>query len=342
MSYVNMIYLATISDRIPIVPPFAPDHHISPSAGPLPFGEIFDLNELRNRIRKPVLEWSDVKSLPPRLSLDAPSSVEQIGCWSTRPPEQKEPILAQNLLHHLGLDISYTRLPPHTRQDPVLAAHGHISLIPLAEKIYPLSPLSNAEDKTLMAQSPNGAKLSPGNHLACFDFMYYASVGTTPYEWKSPWSPAWRNIGQHLKFTDSVTDLFITVHARRGDFVHQCPDDQCLAPISAYLRRVKEIQGALFVKMGIKVTEVIITSDEKDPAFWAEVREEGWKYIDHAAERTLELHGEWYVPIIDIVAQSLGVGFVGSIESTVSIVSARRVEDWYHGITRMVNWGGRD
>lgn len=25
---VNMIYLGTISDRIPIIPPFAPDHHI--------------------------------------------------------------------------------------------------------------------------------------------------------------------------------------------------------------------------------------------------------------------------------------------------------------------------
>ncbi|KAG6866233.1 hypothetical protein C0991_007258 [Blastosporella zonata] len=234
--------------------------------------------------------------------------------------------------------------------------------MPLAEKIYSLNPRAHAGDEKLMAQSPNGAKLSPNNHLSCFDLMYYASVGTQPYEWNNRWSPAWRNIGRHLNFTNPVVGLvrgyvrralqvttyelppFITVHARRGDFVNQCFDvpSQCLAPISAYARRVKEVQGAIFVERGIKVTKVLMTSDEKDPAFWEEVKEQGWTYINHAAERTLELHGEWYPPIIDMVTQSLGVGFVGSVDSTVSIVSARRVEDWNQGITRMVNWGGRD
>ena len=84
------------------------------------------------------------------------------------------------------------------------------------------------------------------------------------------------------------------------------------------------------------------TLDEKDPAFWKQVTGEGWKYIDHTAERTSRRYGEWYPPLIDIVAQSFGAGFVGSIDSTVSIVSARRVEDWNHGVTRVVGWGGRD
>ncbi|KAF8070450.1 hypothetical protein FPV67DRAFT_1413259 [Lyophyllum atratum] len=361
ISYVNMIYLGTLSDRIPIIPPFAPDHHISQSAGPLPFGDIFNLTELRRSLRKPVLEWSDVKTLSPRLSLDAPSSVEQIGCWSTRPSDQKDPIRAQNLLHHLGLDVSYTRLAPHIHSEPALAMNGHVALLPLAEKIYPPHPISNSEDLVIMAPSPDGATLAPDHHMACFDLMYFASV-TQPYEWKAPWSPAWRFVGRHLKFTQSITDLtkqyvrkalqvttdelppFITVHARRGDFAHQCFDvpSQCLAPLSAYVRRVKEVQGSLFVKSGIKVTEVLITSDETDPTFWAEVKAQGWKYIDHTVEHTLDRHGEWYLPIIDIVAQSLGVGFVGSMDSTVSIVSGRRVEDWNEGITRVVGWGGRD
>ncbi|KAG6869099.1 hypothetical protein C0993_001664 [Termitomyces sp. T159_Od127] len=362
ISYVNMVYLGTVSDRIPIIPPFAPDHHISPSAGPISFGEIFDLDSLRRNLRKPVLQWSDVKSLSPSLSLDAPLSIEQIGCWSTRPAHQKEPILAHNLMHHLGLDVSYTRLPEHISQYPLLAAQSHISLIALAEKIYPFRPLTHPGDEILMVPSPNGAKLSPSNHLSCFDFMYYASVGTQPFEWSSSWSPAWRSIGRHLRFTEPTVELvkgyvrralqvtayelppFITVHARRGDFIHQCYDvpSQCLAPLSAYARKVKEIQGAIFVKFGIKVTEVLITSDEKDPAFWREVQEEGWRYIDHSTERTLERYGEWYAPIIDIVAQSMGIGFVGSIDSTVSIVSAHRVEDWNQGVTRVVNWGGRE
>ncbi|KAG6873449.1 hypothetical protein C0995_015538 [Termitomyces sp. Mi166 len=281
---------------------------VAPSAGPLPFGEIFDLDLLRRNLQKPLLEWSDVKFLPPRLSLDAPSSIEQFGCWSARPPNQEEPILAQNLLHYLGLDISYTRLPEYIRQDPLLAAHAHIALMPLAEKIYPLNPLIHPGDEVLMAPSPNGAKLSPSNHLSCFDFMYFASVGRQPYEL--------------AKFL--VSGL------------------ECLAPLSAYARKIKEVQGAIFVKFGIKVTEVLMTSDEKDQAFWRGVHEEGWKYIDHSAERTLDQHGEWYIPILDIVAQSMGIGFVGSVDSTVSIVSAHRVEDWNQGITRMVNWGGRD
>jgi len=362
ISYVNMIYLGILSDRIPIIPPFAPDHHISSSAGPLPFGEIFNLTELRNSLRKPVLEWSQVKSLPPRLSLETPSSTEQIGCWSIRPAKQKDPILAQNLLSHLGLDVSYTRVPAYIRDDPILAANAHVALLPLAEKIYPLDPRAHVEDTILMAASPSGSKLSPNHHMSCFDFLYYASVGTQPYEWKSSWSPAWRFVGRHLPFTTSVFHLaeeyirralqvttdelppFITVHARRGDFAHQCFDvpSQCLASLSAYERRVKEMQGAIFVKKGIKVTEVLITSDEVDPSFWAEVRDIGWRYIDHSAEQTLKRYGEWYVPIIDIVSQSLGVGFVGSIDSTVSIVTAHRVEDWNDGVTGMVNWGGRD
>ena len=82
--------------------------------------------------------------------------------------------------------------------------------------------------------------------------------------------------------------------------------------------------------------------DEENPSFWSEVTAQGWKYIDHVAERTLIQYGEWYPPVIDIVAQSLGAGFVGSIDSTVSIVSARRVEDWNHGVTRIVGWGGRE
>lgn len=79
--------------------------------------------------------------------------------------------------------------------------------------------------------------------------------------------------------------------------------------------------------------------DEKDPSFWKDVEAQGWHYFNHTTEKTLERHGEWYLPIIDTIAQSLSIGFVGTAESTVSIVSQKRVEDWNHGVTRMVKWG---
>lgn len=81
---------------------------------------------------------------------------------------------------------------------------------------------------------------------------------------------------------------------------------------------------------------VFVGPDETDPYFWAQAREQGWVYINHTQERTIELYGEWYAPLVDIVVQSLGVGFVGTDQSTFSLVSKRRVEDWNNGATRWV------
>jgi hypothetical protein len=78
-------------------------------------------------------------------------------------------------------------------------------------------------------------------------------------------------------------------------------------------------------------------SDEVSPQFWEEVRKEGWFYIDHTMERTLERFGEWYPPLIDVVAQSYAVGFVGTEDSTFSLLGQRRVESWNGGVTRSVD-----
>jgi len=77
--------------------------------------------------------------------------------------------------------------------------------------------------------------------------------------------------------------------------------------------------------------------DETDAAFWEEMHSFGWSRIDHEAERTEERYGKWYVMLIDNVALSMGVGFVGSGSSTFSLLNARRVEDWNDGITEIVS-----
>lgn len=77
--------------------------------------------------------------------------------------------------------------------------------------------------------------------------------------------------------------------------------------------------------------------DEHDPAFWDEVKGLGWKFFNHTAERTLERYNEWYPPLIDTVALSLGIGFVGTMDSTFSTLSAKRVEDWNDGFSRLVH-----
>ena len=67
------------------------------------------------------------------------------------------------------------------------------------------------------------------------------------------------------------------------------------------------------------------------------MRNEGWSYINHTTDRTLERLGEWYPPLIDIVAQSYAVGFVGTEDSTFSLIGQRRVESWNGGVTRNVD-----
>jgi hypothetical protein len=78
-------------------------------------------------------------------------------------------------------------------------------------------------------------------------------------------------------------------------------------------------------------------TDETDTAFWDQVVAHGWRYTNHTAEQTLEIHGDWYPTLVDVVTQSLALGFVGTVDSTVSLLSKRRVEDWNGGVTRMVS-----
>jgi fluoride ion exporter CrcB/FEX len=67
------------------------------------------------------------------------------------------------------------------------------------------------------------------------------------------------------------------------------------------------------------------------------VKHLGWKFIDHEAERTLERYNGWYPALIDTVALSFGVGFVGTLDSTFSTLSAKRVEDWNNGFAKLVH-----
>lgn len=76
--------------------------------------------------------------------------------------------------------------------------------------------------------------------------------------------------------------------------------------------------------------------DEEDPRFWEEIADLGWVRFDHAQEKTADKYGVWYPIIVDIVAQSMAAGFIGTSDSTFSLVSARRVEDWNNGPTAML------
>lgn len=66
-----------------------------------------------------------------------------------------------------------------------------------------------------------------------------------------------------------------------------------MAPLSAYARRVEEIKAELLKTRGLKVDSVFVGSDERDDAWWQEVRDLGWHFVDHKKEQTVERHGKW-------------------------------------------------
>ncbi|KAF9556712.1 hypothetical protein CPC08DRAFT_694164 [Agrocybe pediades] len=360
MDYVNMIYLGIISDRVPIIPPFAPGPHISLSAGIIPFGDIFDLEGLRNELRSEILEWRDAKILPNPQSDDqfSTSEIEHVGCWTTVPESSKGAKWSDNVVRHLGLDASYTRVPTFTRPSPQDPNEYHVILPQLAALIYPRGPIARPESFELLEASRMGKRLKPDSYLSCFDSLYYSTSGARHFEWNFSWSPVWRTVGRHLQFTERMKTLgqsylsrifgvpaakvppFIIIHVRRGDFSGKCSKNgqkDCFPSLVAYEKHVQDIRGKLAEKSGLVVDNVVVISDEKSDAFWNTVRAKGWLFVNHTEEHTLERYGEWYPPLIDIVMQSFAVGFVGTKDSTFSLVGERRVQDWNGGLVADVN-----
>ncbi|KAF8816316.1 hypothetical protein BYT27DRAFT_7248408 [Phlegmacium glaucopus] len=130
------------------------------------------------------------------------------------------------------------------------------------------------------------------------------------YEWEASWSPVWNSIGIHVHLTNELVEI-----------------------AKGYLSRVDEIRNILPRKQDKDIIQALITSDEEDLAFWSDVRAYDWVYLNRTEERTQERLGEWFIPIVDIVPQSLAIGFVGTQQSTFSLVIAWRVEDWNDGPT---------
>jgi hypothetical protein len=119
----NLIYLAMLTERVPIVGPFTPSH-IGGDAGEILFSEVFDIDYLSETIRLPVLQWSEVKN-------SSSTEVEDIGCWSVwqavQTRESRPRITSALSLQGLGeqthVSINDSRLMKH---------HGQTSLSPLA------------------------------------------------------------------------------------------------------------------------------------------------------------------------------------------------------------------
>ncbi|TFK90807.1 hypothetical protein K466DRAFT_583411 [Polyporus arcularius HHB13444] len=355
MTYANLIYLGSLTDRVPIVAMFTPSH-IGGDAAPIPFGEVFDVPRFNRESGIPIVEWDEVK--------DPESDVlDDLGCWNIWEAVQLNE-------HHprysavpdwLKLDLSYTKAPGWVKQIPDYP-HDLCSTFPSLTRLgFPQERAKNLGNSIPSPQ--HNVSLDPDDHLLCFDYLYYA-CSQQSYEYDYDYAPQWRKVLRYFRWTRRIDMMaalyvkqifgleleaelppYIAVHVRHGDFKNWCwqaenPDD-CFAPLSVIARRVREVQEELRARKGVEVPmdRVVITSDESDPAWWDEVKALGWKTVDHQAARTAEVLGRWYPVILDAAIQSNAMGFVGTDRSTYSILSRRRVETWHDGVTRTVLWG---
>ncbi|KAJ7786565.1 hypothetical protein B0H16DRAFT_1755951 [Mycena metata] len=352
----NLIYLGMITERVPVLPVFLPSHAMMHSYGndhsPLPFGDVFDLPRLRKAIKKPLLEWLDVKTS------NSSAQMDEIGCWNVWESIQYfDPAPRQSFAPwFLKLDISYTKTPSWIKMKPNFEHDRFSSFWALATLAFPRGRNANLVPPV---PTKNNASLAPDEHMLCYDFLYYLAAHQSD-EIEKDYSPAWREVGQHLHWTASLERLandyirrtlhvrhhepippFISIHVRHKDFKSWCEKDvsleECYASLPVIQRRVREVQDELKETKGIEASHVIVTSDEKNGTWWRDVHEMGWFGVDHS--RTKELYGQWYPILIDAVIQSKGAGFVGTDRSTMSMLSTRRVQSWQEGPVRTVKWG---
>ncbi|KAJ7922906.1 hypothetical protein B0H13DRAFT_1982257 [Mycena leptocephala] len=352
ISFINLVYLGLITERVSILPVFT-STHLPANTPPLTFGEVFDVPRLRRALGKPVLEWREVKETDSQI-------MDDIGCWNVWESVQYNENAPRHspVTHMLNLDISYTKTPYWVKMIPNYEHDQHSTFWSLASLAFPAAREANLVPPLPSPQ--HRMSLEPDDQLLCFDFLYYVAA-QEPFEIGLDYSPAWRYVGQYMRWTAALEQLadtyvrqalridahdpippFISIHARRDDFQGWCGDfipEECFAPLHVIDRRVQEVRTEIWQRKGIMVNHVIITSDERGKTWWDKVAELGWRAPNHAHMKTEETHGNWYPVLIDSVIHSQGAGFVGTDRSTFSILSARRVDSWHDGPVRLVKWG---
>jgi len=159
-------------------------------------------------MRTPLLEWRDLKILPSEeiIKPGRPDEREEIGCWSTRSENSARPFRADAVVHHLRLDPSYTRIPSEARPKPQDRTDTWVNFHGIVPYIFPNRP-HHPRNLPIMEASFLGKRISPEDHLSCFDLLYYATSSFQPFEWEYQWSPVWQRVGKYLHFGDEVVNV---------------------------------------------------------------------------------------------------------------------------------------
>lgn len=204
LTYMHLLYLAFLSGRTAVLPPFSPSN-VGFESGYVPVSSVFDLQRLAKALGRapfldrddeesrasthgnnafPIIEWQDLKSHISNFSADSPPASDRLGCWSLwatgsaeseRPPKPRQNAMEE----HLGLDVSYTAVPKESKltpyyNDPHIRMESLMALL-FADGRKDAGLPSEATFGSKGVKGGEGHKMLPDEKMACFDFAYYVA-----------------------------------------------------------------------------------------------------------------------------------------------------------------------
>ncbi|KAG0234874.1 hypothetical protein BGW42_006151 [Actinomortierella wolfii] len=128
---------------------------------------------------------------------------------------------------------------------------------------------------------------------------------------------------------------FISIHARRADFVEHCKSHFSADTIHTCLPSTEHLVATLSRVLARNPTlrhlPILVSTDERRPEELAKFRQFGWYVVDHAHLQSEDRLGSAFGPMmVDQILMARAKLLIGVRTSTFSRVGALRQMDWYN------------
>ncbi|GAA5970808.1 hypothetical protein JCM11641_004462 [Rhodosporidiobolus odoratus] len=364
LSALSLMYLAHMTQRVAIIPSWRDWDHYGDSM--ITIGLLFDMDKFRQDTGALFVDWNEVKPLD---RMHAYTKRDQIGCYMGNNAFEG----GRSFDEH-NLDESIWRVPRTGGWFENSIESFTLFDYDSAERLERTKAFA-ADNKREIPVNMQGSQLLCYSNVWDLNHAGAGATGLAWYqgfggqqredgEAKEMLSlsargthPEWWTLGQYMDFHPQIWEIalsvvkrtfktsyvpknLITVHLRRGDFKSWCSAGAgCTPALDAYVEKLEPLLA--LSPPGVKV---LVTTDEQDDAdFLSAVDALGWYRINHRALGTFstleEKYGDaarWADAAVDQAILSLGMHFVGTSGSQVSLVTELRVAAWNGGETRLV------
>ncbi|KAF9074844.1 hypothetical protein BDP27DRAFT_1316061 [Rhodocollybia butyracea] len=225
MTYINLIYLGFITDRVPVLPMFVPSHIVLGATAPVPavpFGDVFD--------------WREVKDI-------GSDAVDDIGYNDHFPHD-----------YHIPYDVSTPgRLKLAKTAFPDVLHNKQFTANPLASRLNGVT-LPPDEQMLCYDYLYYVCALEPYEYDKDYSpaWRYLANLYLNRAFGLPELGPTPPYIAIHVRHYDFA------------GWCGDVPLNDCFASIPIIARRVREVQEKIRIEKGITVDHIVMTSDETD------------------------------------------------------------------------------